>query len=190
MLVVKDNPEGIDWYIQRLQNKLHAALITAWGLSGTPAAYECYGRCYRNRRDTGYVAEVYTSKNEYQEIFWNDQLAALSFFGISNNLRFGAKTEADVHLVFFVNLDKIKPSITHRADEEVREEIRKIIGVSSFGFSFFSIDLWLETVLREYSGSYRDNRLSVVDMHPTHCFRINLKLLYNPNNICNKNLNR
>lgn len=185
MLIQKNNPAGIDWYIQQLQNKLHAALVPAWGLIGSPVEYECYGRCYRNRRDTGYIAEVYTTGNEYKEVFWNDRLAAISFFGISNNIRRAGKAEADVHLVFFVNLAKVKQNVAHRGDEEAREDVTNIIGSSSFGFSLQSVDFGIDQVLREYSGSYRDERLKAVDMHPSHCFRVNLKLLYNPNNICN-----
>jgi hypothetical protein len=81
-------------------------------------------------------------------------------------------------------VEKLKPSVGHRADEEVRNEIQKLFGNSLHGFSYESMELWLENVLREYPGSRRDNRLNAVDMQPVHCFRINLTLLYKPS-ICN-----
>jgi hypothetical protein len=182
MLNLKTNPVGIDWYVQQLQKKLHTALLAKWEI--TDSKYECYGRCYRNKKDNGYVAEVYTSGNDYKEVYWNDTLAAISFFGISNNVKRGIKSEADVHLVFFLDLSKAKPGITHRGDEEVRQDVINIIGNTSFGFNHLSTELWLENVLREYAGSYRDQRLRAVDMHPVHCFRINLKLLFDQNKIC------
>jgi hypothetical protein len=191
MLITKTNPAGIDFYVQQLQTKLHTILIDAdhWNLADA-TKYECYGRCYRNKTKDGYIAEVYTSANDYKEVYWNDTLTVLSFFGMSNNIQKGVQNQADVHLVLFADLsklalkDKDDNTISHRADEELRLMVQNVIGKNSYGFEFISIDLWLENVLREYPGSRRDDRLKYVDMHPVHCFRINLKLTYNPNKIC------
>ena len=191
MLITKTNPEGIDWYIQQLQTKLHTRLIAAdeWNLAD-PDKYKCYGRCYRNKKDNGYIAENYEGNSEYGEVYWDDTLTAISFFGLTNSVKAGINHEADIHLVFFVDLDKLAlkdksgTTIAHRADEEVRNSVQQIIGNSSFGFQYVSTELWLENVLREYPGTRRDERLKHVDMHPVHCFRINLKLIYNPNKNC------
>lgn len=180
MLRTKTNPLGIDWYIQAVQTKMYSQLMTAWG----DVTYECYGRVYRNKTANGYIAEAYVSGKEYKEVYWDDTLAAaISFFGI-DNIKVGVTNTADVHLVFFVDLNKVAPSITHRADEEVRKNVIDAIGKSSHGLSFESIDLWIENVLKEYPGSRRDDRLKAVDMHPVHCFRFNYTLSYNPNKIC------
>jgi len=184
MLITKTSPVGIDYHIQQLQTALHSKLSAADYWNMVSAEYKCYGRCYRNKNDNGYIAENYEGTNEYREVYWDDTLKAISFFGISRSIEMPLKAEADVHLVFFVNLAKIKAAITHRADEEARNDVLKIIGNSLFGFTIQSVDLWLENVLREYPGSRRDNRLAAVDMHPVHCFRINLKLSYNTNKIC------
>jgi hypothetical protein len=187
MLITKTNPVGIDVAIQNLQTHLHKQLVTKWGLTGNDdPAYECYGRAYRNKMDSGYIAEVYTGGVggvEYKEVYWNDELTAISFFGTGSKTTFDIKNKADVHLVFFVNVKKLKPSAAHRADEEVRNEIQQLFGNTLHGFSYESMELWLENVLREYPGSRRDNRLIAVDMQPVHCFRINLTLLYKPS-IC------
>lgn len=188
MNVTKTNPAGINWYVQKLQTKLHDTLIgpNYWNLTDA-AQYKSYGLCYRNKTDDGYVAENYEADGEYREVYWSDELAAISFFGISNNIKNG---EADIHLVFFANLQKLNLTdsaglpVGHRADEELRIQVQKIIGLHSYGFNYISTELWLENVLREYPGSRRDNRLKTVDMHPIHCFRINLKLMFNPNKIC------
>jgi hypothetical protein len=167
MLITKEHPAGIDYYIQKIQSTLYAALN--W------ENYNCYGRCYRNKHQNGYIAEVYTSANNYKEVYWDDKLSAISFFGLSDKIN---ANEANVHLVFFVNLAKLMPGVTHRADEEVR---LNAIGRNNHGFIFKSIDLWVENVLKEYPSSRRDDRLKAVDMHPIHCFRLNFSLLYNPN---------
>lgn len=180
MLVVKDNPVGADWHIQKVQAAMYAKLAAKWNT----ALYNAYGRCYRNKNDGGYIAEVYIGNNEYKEVYWDDSLAAISFFGINNIKNSGTNNTADVHLVFFVDLAKLKPDITHRADEEVRQDVHQAVGKNSFGLTFQSVDLWIENVLKEYPGSRRDDRLKAVDMHPVHCFRFNYTLTYNPNKTC------
>lgn len=182
MLINRTSPAGIDWYIQNLQTLLHSRLKTEWNMGDT--AYKAYGRCYRNKTDDGYTAENYEGSGEYREVYWDDSLTALSFFGISGQMRREVNTEADIHLVFFVDLAKAKPLISHRADEEVRSDVLAVLGKSAHGFTITGTELWLENVLREYPGSRRDNRLKAVDMHPIHCFRINMTLIYNPNKTC------
>jgi hypothetical protein len=185
MLIAKTNPVGIDVAIQKLQTYLHSQLVSKWGLTGdNDPFYQCHGRVYRNKKDAGYIAEVFDiNTKDYKEVYWDDTLKAISWFGISGKTEFDTQNKVDVHLIFFVDLKKLKPDIQHRADEEVRNEIQKLFGYSLFGFSFESIELWIDNVLREYPGSRRDDRLKAVDMHPVHCFRINLKSIYSTN-IC------
>jgi hypothetical protein len=187
-LITKTGPVGMNWHIQQLQTKLHSELVP-----GTVATdqYRSYGLCYRNKKDNGYVAENFEGGNEYKELYWDDTLTMISFFGLSNNIKRGVKSEADIHLVVFADLVKLglkyqgtNTVITHRPDEELRQIFTSIIGRFSYGFTHLSTELWLENVLREYAGSYRSDRLKTVDMHPVHCFRMNLKLLYDQNKIC------
>lgn len=184
MLITKTNPTGIDWYIQQLQTKLHTKLISAAYWNINEAGYKCYGRCYRNKSDDGYIAQNYESGTEYKEVYWDDSLKALSFFGTGTTFELGVGAAANVHLVFFVNLAQLAPSISHRADEEIRKQVLNVIGTNSFGFAVQSVETGIENVLREYPGSRRDERLKYVDMHPVHCFRINMSLVYNVNKNC------
>lgn len=180
MLNAITTPTGIDIPIKRLQTRLHSSLLTKWGID--TAKYQCYARCYRNRKDGGYIAEVFNGSSDtggidYKEVYWDDALSAISFFGLSGEQEYQTGgISADVHLVFFVDLSALKPNAPHRADEEVRRDVIEAIGANSYGFTLQSVELWLENVLREYPGSRRDNRLERVDMHPVHCFRINLLL--------------
>jgi hypothetical protein len=182
MVVSKTNPTGIDFYIQKLQTQLSTSLVTKWGI--TDSQYKAYGRCYRNKKDNGYVAEIYTGGNEYKDAYWDDSLSAISFFGITGSEKNAGQMVADVHLVYMVNIKKLKPSITHRGDEEVRADVLDVFHLSTEGFRFESLELWIDNVLREYPGSIRENGLKAVDMHPIHCFRLNLKLIYNSSKIC------
>lgn len=188
MLITKTNPVGIDQRIQKLQTLLHSRLTELWGIDVNDAtankSVEFYGRCYRNKKNNGYIAEVYDGNKEYKEVYWNDSLKAISFFGISSKEDYDVGHAADVHLVFFVDLKALKQEIAHRADEEVRMDVKKLFGKSLLGFSYISMEIGLENVLREYQGSYRDERLKAVDMHPIHCFRVNLRLMYDINKNC------
>jgi hypothetical protein len=83
MIFQKQNPVGIDWYIDKMQVAIHTALMKKWNINPT-TLFECYGRSYRNKTPDGYIAEVLKQGNDYQEVYWNDTLAALSFFGIGS----------------------------------------------------------------------------------------------------------
>jgi hypothetical protein len=182
MLITKTNPVGIDVPVKKFQTFLHGRLKTAWSLETDDPLYRCYGRCYRNQTSDGYIAENYEGENNYKEVYLDDALKAISFFGIGQRLNSDTgKLVTDVHLVFFVNLASLKASITHRADEEVKRDVLNACDNGMFGFTFESIETGLQNVLREYPGSRRDDRLKFVDMQPKHCFRLNFSLNYNIN---------
>lgn len=183
MLVTKTNPTGIDNAIQKLQAYLYGRLITSWNLTSDESKYECYGRCYKNKKDNGYIAELFTGGNEYREAYWNDNLSVLSFFSVSDKVEAElGSNKTSVSIILFVNLVKLKPTITHRADEEVRQDVIRSIGANLYGFHYQGYETGIENVLREYPGSRRDEGLKVVDFQPVHSFRINLSLIYKNNN--------
>jgi hypothetical protein len=187
MLIQSSSPSGRNRYIQRLQAALYSSLKSKWGLADDDTTYECYEAAYRNTDEKSgeYVAEIFTVGNEYKEVYWNDNLAAISFFSVGDNVTVEAGIhKVDVALIFFCNLVRLKPSISHRADEEVRQDVITLFGQGLLGFAYKGYETSLTNVLREYPGSRRDDRLRVVDMQPVHCFRINLQLSYNPNKNC------
>lgn len=183
MLNLKTNPVGIDAAIQKLQVYLHDALMPLWGMDPGVAAqnklYQCYGRCDRNLREDSYIAEVFQGGKEYKEVYWNDTLNAISFFGTGSKEEYNGRMLADVHLVFFVNVAKVRTGITHRADEEARRDVQLLVQSPTYDFEYTDTEIWLQNVLREYPGSYREKRLIAVDMQPVHCFRLNFQLIYN-----------
>jgi hypothetical protein len=118
MLYVKENPVGIDIPIQNFQKFLYKKLCEKWG------DFECYGRAYRNQKDNGYIPEIYNG--EYKDVFFDDKVSALSFFNVSDmQKQLMSQREADVSLIFCVNIQKVK-NIKHRADEEVRIDVIEI----------------------------------------------------------------
>jgi hypothetical protein len=177
MLIQIASPAGLDIDLQSAQEQLHDALSTVWpGVN-----YRCYGRCYRNRTtENGYIAENYEGNSEYKEVYFDDTVDALSFFGVSQRPVDQVYNQVMIHLVFFVNLKKIKPTLLHRADEEVHQDVYNALGFRTYGLEYKGTEYWIENVLKEYPGSRRDDRLKEVDMHPNHCFRLNYSLDYDP----------
>lgn len=190
MLITINNPVGVDIPIQLLQKYMHDGLMEAWGLDvndqSDNSRYKCLPRCYRNKNASGaYIAEWFDGGIDYKEAYWDDQdgIRAVSFFGIGSQEKHDVGEYIKVHLVFFVDVAALKPGIAHRADEEVRRDAVLLAEKAGYGFNFTGTELWLENVLREYPGSYRNERLTAVDMQPVHCFRLNFELVYNKN-IC------
>jgi hypothetical protein len=190
MLITRTNPVGLSKKVQDMQTYLHGQLLKKWNLETTPNVYHCHGLCYRNRRAGGYIAEVYVGNDEYKEVYWDDALHAISFFGVSERFEFEEQSTSDIHLVFFVNVAKLKPTIAHRADEEIRADVESVFQGGAFGFELEDTELWLENVLREYQASLisqdalGNEKLKYVDMHPVHCFRINLKAFFDIGSNC------
>ena len=178
MLYTKVSPVGIDIPIQKMQVYLHDKLDTLWMLA--PLAQQAYGRCYRNQKDDGYVAEGYKGKNEYIELYLDDRYPVLSFFGVEENIDFNISNTAKVHLIYFVNIQALEYS-HHRADEEVRRDVQLLVQSGYQGFVFTGIRTGIDNVLEEYPGSIRDKGLRFRDMHPFHCFRFDFNLNYNIN---------
>ena len=181
MLIQKINPTGLDIPVQRFQSLIHTKLLAVWGIDSSQ--YKSYGVAIRNPTADGYTAENYEGLQGYKEVYYDDSLSAISFFGRTGQIRMDTGSMMQqIHLVFFVDLKKIKPTISHRADEEVRKDVLTAIGTGMYGFTPTSVELWIENVLREYPGSRRDDRLRYVDMDNRHCFRINFDFKYNINN--------
>lgn len=182
--ITKTDPVGIDAYIQRLQVKMYAALSKKWNT--TDATYNCYPRVYRNQDKTnGYVAQPYLGNNEYGgDVYLDDTVSATSFFGIGIEEpedEFGMN-KVNAHLIFFVNLSKIKPG-TDRNDLEARIDVQTILDTigKSRGFIPTKQTTGIEKILNEYPGT----KLTILkdkfpDMHPNHCFRFDMTLNYQP----------
>ena len=77
MLNLLTAPVGVDAAIQKLQTLIHNNLMDKWAIDSNQ--YQSFGRCYRNKKDNGYIAEVYLGQSEYKEVYWDDNLSAISF---------------------------------------------------------------------------------------------------------------
>ena len=175
-LYVKNNPKGIDVPLQHFQTFLFGQLKTKWNLSD--ADFNCHGRAYKNYDKGNYVPEVFTKGNDYQEVFFDDRLKVLSFFLVGDAQKYAKGMTAPVSMIFMVNVPGLKTSIVHRADEEIRLDVEKLVTQKRNSFTYTGTETGLNNVFKEFTG-WKKSSVSTSDTHPRHCFRINFSLLYN-----------
>lgn len=178
---LKTNPVGIDEPIQKLQKAFFSQLVKKWGIAGS--RYNCYARAYRNQVDSkGWAAEVFDGV-DYTEVYFNDNVSAVSFFGIGNESQISQDkmTTANVHILFFVNLAEIKPG-PQRNDEEARIDVQSVIDHfgTAMGFLITKQTTGLDKILNEYPGTRNSDGLKFRDQQPLHCFRFDCQVFYQP----------
>jgi len=122
-------PVGIDIPLKYLQSFLNSQLF-----SGN--SYEAYARAYL----VDGIPYVYVGSREYQELLFNDVNEAQSFFMVGDREEINVNHyQADVDIVFFVDLATCYPTITHRADEECVREIWQLLTGQPASFKLTSI---------------------------------------------------
>jgi len=174
-IYLKDLPQGVDYPIQQYQKKLWAKLRSLWSMDDDK--YLCCGRCYRDQSPTGTIPRLFEGGKEYKPLFFDDNYSAISFFGCEEKTIKNGMHSANCHLIFLVDLAKVKPSLSHRADEETRMDVYMLLkgdGSLQLENEISGID----NVFREYNGWNKAESIKYKDMQPLHCFRFNFKLQY------------
>lgn len=175
------SPVGIDAPIQKLQIQLAGYLKTRWGLTH----YYSFGRAYRvkNKKKTGYIPAVYYGDDEYKDVFAIDRDAAsgvtidgMNFFYIDGDSKRVNESlyQTTIQIVFFLNLEKIFPAKTHRADQDAETDIMYYLEKSPFGFHVEGITREIENVYKDFE--YNDR--SWIDMEPYCVIRIEAELMH------------
>jgi hypothetical protein len=162
MIYSKTNPAGIDYCISVIQSFLYTEIQRIWSLS--EAEILSYPRVERIRKreidDKERLAYFSDGKYTQDDMLLDDRYSVLfCFYPINRPEYMNYLNYQDVEILFFVNLSKLKPSITHRGDEEVRSDIRSILPRPE-----------------AYKGTYDLIELpgftEVMDMQPFHSFKI------------------
>lgn len=171
MVIVKQNPIGIDAVIHHLQKAVEK---TSYG-----SLLDIYPRCYNTIRDNVETIEHYYSNGNYERVVFAEGNKCF-FVQVGNDERednIHYSTQVDVY--FTVDLNQLYPLITHRADNEARTEaINKLNKAVVYGSSSVSIDSVITGITNVYSRvQFRQND----DTQPYHCFKIRLNITYDPN---------
>jgi hypothetical protein len=182
---------GVDFYILNLAHAMHPHLLSLWNVNGT---YNCFTRAYRNYRGDGYIPEFYdNTANAYVDgtdsqtsggLFFEDTMAAISFFGVVDPIRKNEQKDdvVRVQLLFFVDLSKITAggivnSQNQRLDEVCMNDVRNFIEQFGQGFTIAETYRDIDKVLERYSGALKKRAL-LDNLQPKFCFRIDLDLRY------------
>lgn len=180
---VKSNPKGVDWYIQKLQNKVYEQLISKWQLNED--LYLSYGRCYKTETDDGVVPKAYIGNGEYKDVFFDDTVAIVSFFDTNEEYEAAQKTasvEVGVNMYFLCSLPKISSFISdvERFDQECFLDVLALIKQVS-PFNFIKADMTIDKAIKPtYNGYLVSKGLKNRDLQPFFCFRIEMNVIFNP----------
>jgi len=144
--------------------------------------YESYPRAYKNPLGEDTIPEVYVGGNEYEEVLFNDKFNVTSFFLVDDNVtnNNGPGEEATytqgISVIFQANLAALYPSITHRADAELHDDIFKAF--NSFTTDVQGVSTGLDNV---YSDVTVLENIEFTDMSDFHVvkFNVNIDYLYN-----------
>lgn len=177
MNVTKTTVTGVDIPIQKYQTVLYNALKTTWPI--TDSTFNMYGRAYRNQTPDGYTPEIYKGNDEYADSYFDDTLSGSAFWGVNEITKVtNGDVQANLFVIFMVNLDLIKPGTT-RNDEEARIDTERIAMKRDYGFFLTGIITGIDQVFKDYSGYKTVKGIKFRDMQPWHCFRLNFQVTYN-----------
>lgn len=191
MIIEKINPVGIDVEVYKIQKAIHNAFNVLWNQNGEAEnGIICYPRCYINfkkrNKNTIYAERIieyfdaselettedYIDTNvDYKDILDGEEnrmiiLDTYDFFPVERSQNFES---ALVECIFIVNLNKTHPTIKHRADEEVRIQVKKVLEKIP--------NVTIHRMVRSLNKVFGDLRYSTtLDMHPLHCFKVILSL--------------
>jgi hypothetical protein len=171
-LILKDIPVGVDIAVNNLQTYLWDNI--SWNKDlFTDANYESYHRAYRNETNGTEIWEVFTSGKDYIEVLYDDKFLATSFFVVDDNVNINetGKETTNMSIIFQVNLQRLYPSVIHRADEEAHREVMSILKDNPWSYKLTTIVKGIRNVYSELG--YGANKFE--DMQPFHVFRIDFE---------------
>lgn len=165
-----EDPQGVDFAIQRLQNFLFKNL--SW------ENVEMFGRVDKvpnPENKTAFKPYAYYSGIDYRPVVRDDKFNANVFFVPADRAttKEGILFTIEIKVVFMVNLAKLYPGYAGRADQLAQKEANEAIKAQS-AFSVTSIG----TGLKESLGEFDIEDLKFTNMHPNHVFCITGNLNY------------
>ena len=172
-LILKTNPRGIDFAIDKFQSHLDDEL--------TFANWDSYHRVYLNPSDSGLVPERYKENGEYGEVFYDDTFDMTTWFFVSDErpAAIDGIIETTVSLIVQADLNKLFPAINHRADEELNNAF-VLAGQSFIGIEDFKLESIFTTLDKVYQ-EFDRKAVTFTDMSNRYVTRFNYKARYTPN---------
>jgi hypothetical protein len=168
MIIRKTDPQMIDVLIDSLQVHLDSEL------NGILGNWENNHRAYKNPKSNsqnGLIAEVYTERGNYRECFFDDRFTTTSFFITSDTTTFQEKVpNQTISWILQTKINTIYPTVTHRADEELRNEVLKAFKSFRGRIELDSIETGIDNVYREFN----TEKLKYDSMSNVFVLRVNM----------------
>lgn len=173
--VTKNNPIGVDIVINDLVESIYDDL-TSFGWTN----YEAYHRVYKNPVSaTGeFIPEAYTgesiNQHDYKEVLMDDTYRSTSFVLTGDNTTFeNGLYSIPLSIIFQVNCQELYDQLTHRADEEARNDAIVAVQRALPSSRLESIVTSIPVVYSEF----KTDNITFTDMTPYHVFRVNTSVL-------------
>lgn len=173
---LKTDPVGIDRVIDRIQKAIYAPLLASW------ETLDVYGRVYKNQKKKGVQLEVYNSNGDYDKILFSEGNKVFFVQGDSPKSRIGTM-ENDLWVISILDLDKVRPDITHRADEEVHSDMLNALYTEIKIEDVDSLEYGMENLKKVVEDTLSFGDFDHSDIHPYHVFMVKLKVKYYLENI-------
>lgn len=170
---------GIDTVIKSLQEDIYSELQNSW-----KGIIQGYGRVYRNVNNYGtFKPSWFLGVKDYEDVYYNDNFSCMFCFIDSENHKTddGFVFNSDVRVVFMVDLNRIIPTESGRADMEAQNDVVNTLRNYNYGrYEIKGIVKGLKNVFQGFDTS----GIKFSDMQPYHCFGVDLKLNYEITDKC------
>lgn len=178
-------PIGLDKTIQGIQEDIYNEMQCVWqgNLVG-------YGRVEKTPVNDGesvpdyyqtskiVIPEWYNARlKDYEEVYYNDDNAAQFCFLVGDtDSPIDERTfVSQGKVVFWVDLSRIYPIEEERATSRAHRDVMEVLRNFNLGrYEIGNIEKRIDIIFREYKTS----NVQFNDMHPLHCFAVNLDLTY------------
>lgn len=167
-IIQKNNPINEDAVIAEIQVQLYNDLI-AKGVTN----YESYERVYLLNG----VPELYVGNGNYKEVYFDDRFNLTSFFllGQTKTIDSIGYYSAPLSIIFQADLTKLFPTITHRADAELHDMVKKSLDKVKSTITINEIVTGIENV---YQGLDFEQSQYLDDVSSFHLFRVNMEIKF------------
>jgi len=151
----KTLPQGIDTWIDRFQKQQERELPLLFGVDANTCLF--YGRTEK----IGNKIVVYNTSTKYVDVGFDNKYSFISYFVLGDTFNSNGLLQSnDASLVVHSDLNKMYPSISHRADEEIRQDMIKFV------------HKFIEPQ------DMRETKIIRSELQPFHSFIINFKINY------------
>jgi len=156
MIYSKSNPVYEDAWIHRLLVGMETILIPKWNVLTATCKFI-------SRIEILNGKEVFYYNGNYMDILTDDRVNFVSHVSVDSNMRHvDLLKRFNATLVCQANLKTLYPTITHRADAELRKDIEDV--------------LMMHVEPTEYKG-FTFNQSDIKDMQPFHTVKFNFEIV-------------